>query len=149
VRRRQPPAYQPEPTGSLGNTGRGVPQAGAEAQSSRPIAPLSSFFNAASKLVWPSESPAGGDLGEKRDLADQASLAVLEETRRQVTASLSSVTHARQKLLDYGRPALQEIRAQSTPAIADSFHQFLLGLYDSLAQAAWPAEAGAGTIPKP
>jgi hypothetical protein len=97
--------------------------------------------------VWPSESPINGDLKEKRDLSDQASLAVREETRRQMAASISSVTHARQLLLDYGRPALQEIRAQSTPAIADSFHRFLLSLYDSLAQAAWPPDANSGTAP--
>jgi len=51
-------------------------------------------------------------------------------------ASLSTVTQARQKLLDYGRPALKEIRQSATPRIADTFHLFLLSLYESLAQAA-------------
>ncbi len=57
-----------------------------------------------------------------------------------MTASVSSAAFARQKLLDYGRPALQEIRSSSTPAISDAFHMFLLSLYDSLAQSAAPPE---------
>jgi hypothetical protein len=62
---------------------------------------------------------------------------------------MSSVTHARQKLVEYGQPALQEIRAQATPVIADAFHRFLLALYDSLASAAGPPDAGAGTTSQP
>ena len=45
------------------------------------------------------------------------------------------MTEARQKLLDYGRPALKYVRTHETPRVADSFHGFLLMLYDSLAQA--------------
>jgi hypothetical protein len=110
--------------------------------------PLASFFNAAQKLVWPNEAPTAGDLQEKRDAADQASLAVLEETKRQTTASLSSATYAREQLIAYGQPALKEVRAQSTPVIADTFHAFLLALYDSLAQAATP-DLNGGDAPKP
>jgi len=95
---------------------------------------LASFFDAMLKLTWPSESPTAGELGAKRAVSDEASLAVLEETRRDQSASLSTVTHARQRLLEYGQPALQEIRRTSTAPIADSFHQFLLSLYESLAQ---------------
>ena len=46
------------------------------------------------------------------------------------------MTEARSKLVEYGRPALQYIRENSTPRVADTFHLFLLSLYDSLAQAA-------------
>jgi hypothetical protein len=143
VRRRQPPAYQPAPAASVANVARAEPSPAA----SQPIPPLASFFNAAQTLVWPSESPSAGDLKQKRDISDQASLAVLGETRRQTTASISSVTHARQKLVDYGQPALQEIRAQATPVIADTFHRFLLALYDSLGSAAGPEDAGSGAAP--
>jgi hypothetical protein len=90
-----------------------------------------------------------GDLKAKRDLSDQASLVVLEETQQHPAASITTVTEARQRLLDYGRPALQAIRAESTPRIADVFHAFLLALYDSLEQAAWPPEAPPGPAPKP
>jgi len=99
---------------------------------------LASFFDASLKLVWPKESPIDGDLKQKRDISDQASLVVLNETKRYQTATLSSVTEARQKLLDYGRPALQKIRSTNTAPIAESFHQFMLSLYESLAQAASP-----------
>ena len=81
-------------------------------------------------------------LERKARVSDQASLAVLDETLRQSVASLSSVTDARQKLIEYGQPALQDDSAQATPVIADSFHRFMLSLYDALAQAAGPADLG-------
>jgi hypothetical protein len=87
------------------------------------------------KLVWPANSPVDGDLGQKRDLSDEASLNVLQESKQAQFASLSTVTDARQKLLDYGRPALKELRTTSTAPVAEAFHQFLLSLYESLAQA--------------
>jgi hypothetical protein len=60
------------------------------------------------------------------------------------------VTDARQKLLDYGREALTYVRAHKTPRVADSFHGFLLSLYDSLEQAANPPPAtAAATAPGP
>jgi len=149
VRRRQPPSYRPESTSSRGNSGRAEARPAADTAATNPIAQLVSFFNASKKLVWPNESPTGGDLKEKRVVSDQASLAVLEETKRQSVASISSVTHARQKLIDYGQPALKTIRTQATAAIADTFHGFLLSLYDSLAQAAEPPDSIAGTPPKP
>jgi hypothetical protein len=113
------------------------------------VIPLFSFFDAAQKLVWPSESPITGDLKEKRDISDQASLVVLEETKQHGVASIATVTGARQKLLDYGRPALQEVRASATPRVADTFHLFLLSLYESLAQAASPPESASGPPPRP
>jgi hypothetical protein len=100
-----------------------------------PTPPLDSFFDPSLKLVWPMNSPIDGDLGQKRDISDQASLSVLQETRQSQFASLATVTDARQKLLDYGRPALKELRTTSTTPVAESFHQFLLSLYESLAQA--------------
>ncbi len=146
VRRHQPPAYQPRPTASLGNTGRVDSGATAAPQ---PILPLSSFFDASQRLVWPTDSPNDGDLGEKRTISDQNTLAVLQEKKQRSTASIAIVTEARQKLLDYGRPALRALRETSTPRIADSFHVFLLSLYDSLAQAALPPAPGGSSAPNP
>ena len=51
-------------------------------------------------------------------------------------ARLSTVTEAREKLLDYGRPALDFVRQQTTPAMSDSFHVFLLSLYSNVGLAA-------------
>jgi hypothetical protein len=150
VRRRQPPVYRQERARSLGqaaNVPAGTSPASATAAPS-PL-PLASFFDASKTLVWPSESPLAGDLKAKRDFSDQASLAVLDETKQYQAASITTVTEARQRLLDYGRPALQAIRAESTPRIADVFHSFLLALYDSLEQAASPPDAPPGHAPKP
>ena len=79
-----------------------------------------------------------GDLKEKRTTFDQASQVVLDETKKNGVASLAAVTDARQKLVDYGKPALQYVRAHETPRLADTYHLFLLSLYESLAQAANP-----------
>jgi len=147
VQSRQPPAYQPAPRSSLGLTSstRTAPQPvtvspasqPAQAQpAQRPLLPVASFFDSEQRLIWPGESPVHGDLKEKRDSSDQASLVVLNETKQQGVASITSVAEARQRLLDYGQPALQALRQDQTPRIADSFHHFLLSLYESLAQTA-------------
>jgi hypothetical protein len=138
VRRRQPTASRTQPARSLASTARVETQPAAAAPAPRPVAPLASFFDASLRLVWPSESPVDGDLKEKRDTSDEASLAVLKETKARPRASIAAVTVARERLLDYGRPALRQIRLVATTAIADGFHNFMLALYDSLAQAATP-----------
>ena len=106
----------------------------------RPVYPMSSFFNAARVLVWPAESPLTDELRPKRDISDQHCLVVLELVEKHRSAPITTVTEARQKLLEYGQPALRLIRSISTPRLAESFHLFLLSLYDSLAAAANPAD---------
>jgi hypothetical protein len=59
---------------------------------------------------------------------------VLKEVEGRGYAQVATAVEARNKLLDYGRPALQYARENSTPAIADTFHTFLLALYDSIGQ---------------
>lgn len=110
----------------------------APAAPAHPLVPLASFFNDKERLIWPGDAPIAGDLKEKRAAVDQACEAAREELKKNGVASIAAVTEARQKLLDYGRPALKFVRAQETPRVADSFHVFLLSLYDSLAQAANP-----------
>jgi hypothetical protein len=138
VSRRVPPAQRPYPVMRTAavpaptQTANPVPQ---------PVVPLPSFFNAERQLVWPSDAPVAGDLQRKRDISDQSSLVVLAELQTQGRASTTSVADSRQKLLDYGQPALQKIRATSTVRLADAFHLFLLSLYESLAQAANPLAA--------
>ncbi len=112
-----------------------------------PNLPLSSFYDANSKLEWPANAPIEGDLKQKRDVSDLACEQVLEETKKNGVAALASVTDARQKLLDYGRPALAHVRAHDTPRVADTFHMFMLSLYESLAQSANPAPAAAAAVP--
>ncbi len=101
---------------------------------------MASFFSPDRRLVWPSESPTAGELGPMRDDSDRASLEVLEKVEKYRAAPITITTNARQKLIAYGQPALKEIRAAATPRIAETFHTFLLSLYDSLAAAANAAE---------
>ena len=63
-------------------------------------------------LVWPADSPADGDLKPKRDTSDQACLAVSDLVDKHGSAPITTVTYARQRLLDYGQPALQLIRSR-------------------------------------
>jgi hypothetical protein len=114
-----------------------------------PVVPLSSFFDRYQKLIWPSDAPVFGDLAGKRSAADLACLAVLNDYTLRGLAQVSTVTEARSKLIDYGRPALQYMRDNSTPRIADTFHLFLLSLYESLAQAATVPKAAAAPASHP
>jgi hypothetical protein len=138
VVRRVPPAQRPNPPVSPGERpgGQAPPQTVNTVPA--PVVPLPSFFNDARQLIWPSDAPVAGDLKRKRDISDEGCLVVLGEFQRLGRASIASVTDSRQKLLDYGQPALQEIRTYTTPRVADTFHLFLLSLYESLAQAANP-----------
>ena len=139
-----------DPTGVLAPDLRPRPEPGSTAprQTSQNAPPppvpasvnLANYFNKENQLIWPSVSPISGDFGKKQSAADLAILAVLNEYDMRGLAQLSTVTDARQKLLDYGRPSLQYVREQSTPALADSFHVFLLSLYGNLGNAA--------TVPK-
>jgi hypothetical protein len=144
VARREPSYYRYVPTSAVAPPPSPVP-APAEKQ---PALPLASFYDAQGQLAWPADSPAAGDLKEKRATFDQASHLVLDESKKSGVASMASVTDARQKLVDYGRPALQYVRAHETARLADTFHLFLLSLYESLAQATH-TDQGAGAVPPP
>jgi hypothetical protein len=133
---RRPSRSQPRPSRSSSDVSPAPPAA--RPTQAVPSLPLGSFFSPRDELVWPADAPVGGDLGAKRATADRASLAVLREQRAQGRAQLTTVTTARDALLDYGRPALQFVRAHATAHITDSFHRFLLSLYETLAQAADP-----------
>lgn len=133
---RRPSRSQPGPSRSSSDASPAPPAA--RPTQAVPSPPLGSFFSPSDELVWPADAPVGGDLGAKRATADRASLAVLREQRAQGRAQLTTVTTARDALLDYGRPALQFVRAHATAHITDSFHRFLLALYETLAQAADP-----------
>ncbi len=106
----------------------------------RPVYPMSSFFNAARVLVWPAESPVTDELKPKREISDQSCLVVLELVEKHRSAPITTVTEARQRLLEYGQPALRLVRSVSTPRVAEGFHMFLLSLYDSLAATVNPAD---------
>lgn len=101
----------------------------------RRVAPLTSFFNEKNQLIWPGDAPTTGELKSRREAVDTACAVALSELKTNGTASIAAATEARQKLLDYGRPALTSVKAAETPQIADGFRNFLTSLYESLAQA--------------
>lgn len=102
----------------------------------RRVHPIASFFARDGKLVWPVDAPTYNDLEPKRAAADKAALEVLNETANGQAASVAAVTDARNKLLDYGRPALAYARTRESAQAADALHGFLLTLYDSLGRSA-------------
>lgn len=102
------------------------------ARPSRPAVALSSFFNARGELIWPQDAPTEGELKEKRERSDAAALAVLRETETGSRARIATVTEARDKLVDYGRPALELVREKASGAVEVAFNGFLLSLYDAL-----------------
>ena len=108
----------------------------------KPRLPLDSFYKADNTLAWPVDAPVEGEMKEKRATFDQASQVVLAETKKNGVASVAAVTDARQKLVDYGKPALQYVRTHETARLADTYHLFLLSLYESLSQAANPPATG-------
>ena len=134
-----PDEQQPAPAGGFNCNCNG--------NARRPVVPIGSFFDASRILVWPSDAPVEGDLITKRDTSDQACLVVSDLVDKYRSAPITTVTYARNRLLEYGQPALQLIRSHSTPRIAENFHQFLLSLYDSLAAAANPTELASAANP--
>ncbi|MFI5459828.1 MAG: hypothetical protein ACHRXM_30775 [Isosphaerales bacterium] len=114
-----------------------------------PVLPLSSFYDQKNQLVWPGDAPTAGELKEKRTIFDRASEVVLAETKKNGVASMATVTDAQQKLLDYGRPGLQYVRAHETPGVPDTYHMFLLSLYESLSHAVNPPAPAAAPTPPP
>jgi hypothetical protein len=123
-----------------------IPTAHAVAQST-PVLPLASFYGRDGKIEWLAEAPTAGDLGARRAASDAACQAVRDEVKKNSVASIATVTDARWKLLEYGRPGLQYVRAHETPRVSDAFHMFLLSLYASLAQAVNPIVATEAATP--
>jgi hypothetical protein len=128
-------ARRPSRSGAASTPAPSPPPASSPAPKRKVVA-LASFFDAQDQLVWPQDAPVDGDLKDKRAASDAASLAVLRETRSRRVAKIATVTEAREKLVDYGQPALERVRATATAGIGETFHGFLLGLYDALGAAA-------------
>jgi hypothetical protein len=108
----------------------------APAADARAVLPLASFFSTAGALVWPNGAPTEGPLDSQKAAADSGASAVYREVQANGRAPVALVGDARGALIAYGQPALDYLRANTTPAVVDTFHRFLLGLYDSLGKAA-------------
>jgi hypothetical protein len=149
VERRDPAYYRYAPTSARSEAPKTTTATAMAVPRQQPSLPLTSFYNAEGHIVWPADAPIAGDLKDKRSVFDQASQGVLAELKKSNVASIATVTDARQKLLDYGRPGLQYVRTHETPRVADTYHLFLLSLYESLAQAINPTTAPAPPAPPP
>jgi hypothetical protein len=110
--------------------------------------PLLAFVDIYNQVNWPAESPVQGELASKRAVSDDATKIVVDEQKNKGVATVASAVAAREKLIGYGRPALEFLTQHATMAITDTFHRFLLGLYDALGNATRPASA-AQTTTKP
>jgi len=134
----------PPPAAPAGAGARANAAANAAAQPpAAPVLPITSFVNEDNEVVWPADAPLSGDLAPKRQAAEEAIQDVAIEYRANKKAKVESAAEARKRLIDYGRPALANLRDNSTPRVADSFHLFLLSLYESLAQATRGPRLGA------
>jgi hypothetical protein len=135
---RREPSYYGTPSSSSRVPQESPSPAAPAAARPQPNLPLASFYKADGQIEWPTEAPAGEGLKQKRDEFDKLSKNVLAELKTSGVASIASVSEARQKLLDYGRPALHYAKEHETPRVVDTFHLFLMSLYESLAQATNP-----------
>ncbi len=126
-----------------GLTSVGVPNTAKPPKTQATVTPLTNFFSAAGVLVWPSDPPVDGNLGDKKAVAEASLTSVLQQYKTQGFAPVGQVAEARTKLVDYGTPALEYLSQHTTPAVVDAFHRFLLSLYDSL------GAAGTATAAKP
>jgi len=98
--------------------------------------PITRFINQQGEVAWPADAPVTGSLAAKREQANKAIQTVVDQYQANNAVSVEAVAKARQDLVVYGKPALATLRQQTSPSVAESFHLFLLALYDSLAQAA-------------
>ena len=78
--------------------------------------PLVDFFDRSrSARLAARDAPTDGDLREKQAVSSRAAQEVLVESKEKGGARIATVTAARSKLLDYGRPALAMLRKRTDP----------------------------------
>jgi hypothetical protein len=89
------------------------------------------FFGSEGRLVWPAQAPLEGDLSGKRASVDSSMAVLKTETAGSSPIQVASIINGRNELLAYGQPALAYLR-ENRPSQADSFHAWLLDLYNTL-----------------
>ncbi|MFM1802786.1 MAG: hypothetical protein RJA81_2138 [Planctomycetota bacterium] len=93
------------------------------------------FFNEKGVLVWPNDAPLEGELSGKRAKVDLAMTDLRSDLVQNRKATVAKIVTSRNDLLDYGRPALAFLR-DNRPTQADSFHAWLLELYNTIGKMA-------------
>jgi hypothetical protein len=91
------------------------------------------FFGQNGQLVWPADAPLEGELSGKRAAVDSAMAELRTQAQSKTNFKVSSIVQSRNTLLDYGRPSLAILR-ENQPSRADSFHAWMLDLYNTLGQ---------------
>jgi hypothetical protein len=91
------------------------------------------FFSQNGQLVWPADAPLEGELSGKRAAVDSAMAELRTQAQSKTNFKVSSIVQSRNTLLDYGRPSLAILR-ENQPSRADSFHAWMLDLYNTLGQ---------------
>jgi len=100
--------------------------------------PLSAFFLSGGELDWPRDAPDTESLRSAKAEAESAVKAVRDEIQSGGRPRAQSVGLAKSKVVDYGRHALADVRANRSETVGHLFHYFLLYLHDALDQAAEP-----------
>jgi hypothetical protein len=77
--------------------------------------PMSQVIAPDGKVLWPSAAPVNGELGEHRSAAEAAVREASGEFRSAGRATIASVSEAKERLYDYGRPALRDLNRESRP----------------------------------
>ena len=104
VARREPSHYRyAQP---LAQSSPGVTPTAMNVAQPMPSLPLASFYDANGSDRVAGRFARRGRSQGKRTVFDQASQLALAETKKSGVASIATVTDARQKLLEYGRPSL-------------------------------------------
>lgn len=142
LREPMPASFTTTPRSNLRTGNRGIDSATtARVKSGSTAAPVAAkdqprqhfrgFFNTDGILVWPADSPLEGELSGKRATVDTAMQQLKNDLAGTAPPPVSSIVTARNELLAYGRPALAYLR-ENRPNRADSFHAWMLDLYNTL-----------------
>ncbi|WZO99930.1 hypothetical protein EP7_001548 [Isosphaeraceae bacterium EP7] len=103
-----------------------------------PAIVLDAYFDSMGRFRWPADAEIAEDLASKRQRAEAEVVAALREWQASRVTRLQTATTARQALLEFGQPTLQRLRETTSSQVAETFHVFLLGLYNGLEQATIP-----------
>jgi len=131
-------SYTTTPRSNLRTGNRGIDSAttarvkgGTTTAKVKPRDHFRGFFNTDGILVWPADAPLEGELSGKRATVDTAMQQLKNDLTGTAPPPVSSIVNARNELLAYGRPALAYLR-ENRPNRADSFHAWMLDLYNTL-----------------
>lgn len=141
LREPMPASYTMTPRTNLRTGNRGIDSAttsrgksASTSQTSAKVKPKQhflGFFNTSGLLVWPADAPLEGELSGKRAMVDTAMQQLKTDLTGTAPPPVSSIVSARNELLAYGRPALAYLREHRSNR-ADSFHAWMLELYNTL-----------------